>query len=172
MVILLMGILGAGKTSIATLLARELGYKCIELDDYILDKTPFKSVKEAYQESKSLWKEKELESTKELSHQDNIVVVSGGAMVENNLNILYFQENCTDLKLIYLQTRPKKLTDRLIKLYGEFQKAGPSAVLKSMEKHYERRGMLYEQYADFIINTEDSTPEEATQEIMKKLKMV
>ncbi len=169
MIILLMGILGAGKTSIGSLLSKQLGYNCIELDDYILDKTSFKTVKEAYHDGKSLWKEKELESTKELSHKDNLVVVSGGAMVENNLNILYFQENCKNLKIIYLRSSPKKLTNRLIKLYDEFQKTGPSAVLKSMEKHYERRGMLYEQYSDYIINTEDSTPEEATQEILKKL---
>src|SRR5690606_10026858 len=132
MVILLVGILGAGKSSIGTLLAQELGYKCIELDDYILAKTSFKSVKEAYQEGKSVWKEKELEATKELSKQDNIVVVCGGAMVENNLNILYFQEHSKELTIIYLQTRPKKLTERLVRLYGEFQKDGPNMVLQRM----------------------------------------
>lgn len=170
MVILIMGILGAGKTSVSTLLSKELGYTCIELDDYILEKTGFKSVKDAYQESMTKWKEKELEACKELSKKDNIVVVAGGAMVENNLNILYFKENAQDLKIIYLETRPKVLTNRLVKLYGEFEKAGPHEVLKRMEKYYERRGMLYAQYADFKVNTEECTPEEATQEILRKLK--
>ncbi|CAN5193532.1 shikimate kinase [soil metagenome] len=170
MVILLMGILGSGKTSIATLLSKGLNYKCIELDDYVLAKTQYKSVGEAYEDKKSLWKEKELESTKELSIKDNMVIVCGGAMVENNLNILYFQENCQDLAIIYLQTRPKTLTQRLTKLYDEFRKSSPNTVLKRMEKYYDRRNILYHQYADFIVNTEESTPEEATQEIMKKLK--
>ena len=170
MVILITGILGAGKTSISALLSKELGYTCIELDDYVLAKTGCKSVKEAYQHSVSAWKEKELEATKELSRKDNMVVVAGGAMVENNLNILYFEENAKDLVIIYLETRPKVLTNRLMKLYHEFEKAGPHTVLKRMEKYYERRGMLYAQYADFKINTDDCTPEEATQEILKKLK--
>ena len=170
MVILLMGILGAGKSSIASLLSKELGYECLEIDDYILDQTGFKSVKEAYQEGKSHWKEKELEVSKELSKRDNIVIVSGGAFVENNLNILYFKENSKDLKIVYLQTRPKILTNRLVKLYSEFKKAGPHEVLKRMEKHYERRSILYDQYADIVVNTEESTPEEATQEILKKLR--
>lgn len=165
-----MGILGAGKTSIATLLAKELGYQCIELDDYILEKTSFKTVKEAYQAGKSLWKEEELKATKELSKKDNIVIVCGGAMVENNLNIIYFQENAKDLKVVYLQTRPKILTNRLVKIYNEFEKAGPHEVLKRMEKYYDRRNILYEQYADFVVNTEDCTPEEAMQEVLKKLK--
>ena len=164
-----MGILGAGKTSIATLLSKELGYDCIELDDYILEKTSFKSVKEAYQAGKSLWKEAEIQATKELSKKDNMVIVCGGAMVENNLNILYFQENA-DVKIIYLQTRPKVLTNRLVKLYNEFKKAGPHEVLERMEKYYDRRNMLYAQYADFVVNTEECTPEEAMQEILKKLK--
>lgn len=165
-----MGILGAGKTSVSALLAKHLDYTCIELDDYILAKTSFKTVKEAYQSGKSLWKEEELKATKELSTKDNMVIVCGGAMVENNLNIIYFQENAKDLKIIYLQTRPKILTNRLVKLYNEFEKAGPHEVLKRMEKYYDRRNILYEQYADYVVNTEDCTPEEAMQEVLKKIK--
>lgn len=169
MVILLVGLLGAGKTSIATLLSKELKYECIELDDYILSKTKFNSVSEAYNGKVSLWKEKELESTKELSQKDNTVITFGGATLENNLNLLYFKESGKDIKVIYLETKPEILTERLINLYDEFKKEGPKYVLKSMERYYTKRDMMYREHADMVINTEDSTPEEATQEILEKL---
>ncbi|HRN71231.1 MAG TPA: shikimate kinase [Candidatus Woesebacteria bacterium] len=169
MVILLIGLLGSGKTSIATLLAKKLGFVCIELEDYVLDKTPFKTITEAYNNKISIWKETELEATKELSKKDDAVIILGGATVENNLNILYFKENSPDLKIVYLETKPQVLTDRLVHLYDEFKKEGPKLVLKTMEKHYKKRDMLYREYADLVINTEDSTPEEATDEILEKL---
>ena len=171
MVILITGILGSGKTSIATVLTEKLGYECVELDDLILKKTGFKSVGEAYESSLAGWKEKELETTKELSARDNMVIVCGGALIENNLNVLYFQEKNKNVKIIYLKTRPDILSERLVKLYDEFKKVGPKAVLKKMGTYYDKRNNLYEQYADLIVNTEDSTPEEAADEIMKKLKV-
>lgn len=169
MVILLIGPLGSGKTSIGTLLAKHLNYDCIELDDYVLKKTSHSSVKDAYNESIIAWKEKELEATKELSKKDNVVIIFGGATLENHLNVLYFKENAKDLKIIYLETKPEVLSERLIELYDEFKKEGPQYVLKTMEKHYKKRDMLYREHADLIINTEDSTPEETSAEIIQQL---
>ena len=91
--------------------------------------------------------------------------------IENNLNVLYFQEKNKNVKIIYLKTRPDILSERLVKLYDEFKKVGSKAVLKKMGTYYDKRNNLYEQYADLIVNTEDSTPEEAADEIMKKLKV-
>ncbi len=170
MVILLIGLLGAGKTSVATVLSKKLRYECVELDDLVLGKTTFKTVAEAYKDKISVWKEKELETTKELSKKDNMVVIFGGATVENNLNILYFKENTPEVKVVYLETRPEVLTERLVNLYSEFKKDGPNIVLKTMERHYSKRDMLYREYADIVVNTEDSTPEEASDEIMAKIK--
>lgn len=172
MVILLVGLLGAGKTSIATFLAEKLQMECFELDDYVLKMTGFDSATDAYNSKVSLWKEKELEATKELSKKDNVVVSFGGATLENNLNLLYFKENAPSLKVVYLETKPQILTERLVSLYDEFKKEGPKHVLRTMEKHYKKRDMLYREHADLIVNTEDSTPEEAGLEIIQQLNII
>lgn len=168
--ILLLGILGSGKTSIGTLLAQELGYTFVELDDIILKKNNFESVAEVYNKRMSLWKEKELEVMQELSQGDNQVIACGGAIVENMLNILYFKESSAPLTVIYLQTKPETLSDRLIKDYDQFKKEGPKHVLGKMTQHFEHRNGLFLHAADHVVNTDDEMPEDVCEKITKLLK--
>lgn len=171
MVILLIGILGSGKTSIGKLLAQRLRYGCIEFDDLVLEKMGCESVIEAYDQDAVEWMRCEIDAVKELESSENAVLIATDTLAENP-PVLGLLRNISDhLLIIYLHTSPRRLTDRLVQLNHTFNKAGPMKVLRQMEKHYERRNTIYQELADFVVTTDESTPEEACEEILGMLKI-
>lgn len=172
MIILLLGFLGSGRTSVSTLLAKEMGYSFIEMDDVILEKTGYDNVNEAYEKEVTRWKEMELETCKELSYKDNIIIASTGALVENELNITYFRNRKTPFVAVYLKTSKQELTKRLIALYEGLSQYNPRMVLKRMSSHFDRRDQLYNHFSDIVVETDNQTPEDTCRNIQAKLKKI
>lgn len=170
MVILLLGFVGAGRTSIGQRLAKKLDAKCIELDELVLACTGYNTIGEVYDKKPSLWKECQIELTKDLSSKENLVIACSGDIVENDLNMQYFRENAKDLCIIYLKAQPEILSQRLINLYEDMNKKGTAKVLSSIKKHYKRRDELYAYYAGITFETDKCTPEESAHELIKLLK--
>ena len=118
MTILLLGLMGSGKSTIGKLLAEHFGYKFHEMDHLVLEQSGFNSVSEVYEHRMSLWKESELEVSKELSKKENLVIAASGGLSENQLNILYFQENCKHLEIVFLHVDIAKAEQRLLNSAG------------------------------------------------------
>lgn len=152
--ILLLGVLGSGKTSVGQALANNLNYKFVELDHEILKITGYSSIEEIYQKNKSLWEECELEITKDVSTYDNQVIACGGAMVMNHLNIQYFIENKGEYKIIYLETSVEELLKRI---HHRDSDLGEDVIKGRIEKVLTDRDYFYRFYATDIINTENKS---------------
>jgi shikimate kinase len=156
MTILLLGLLGSGKSTVGTILANETGSTFVEMDHLIVSglHMPPESIPE------HLWKEYQLELSKDLSVQHNIIVAGSGNIVDNDLNILYFRVNNPSVKVVYLQTHPKTLCERI---------SDPSARAKEekiLQDLLDQRAPLYLKYADCIIDTDHSTPRDVALKIL------
>ncbi len=108
--IFLIGFMGSGKTTHGKILARKLGYRFVDMDHWIEEHTG-KTVPEIFeQEGESFFRAKETEAIEALSHENDIVISTGGGAPchADNMELL----NSSGLT-IYLQLPPGALLNRL-----------------------------------------------------------
>ena len=171
MIVLLLGLMGSGKTSSGRLLAQKLELKFVEMDLLILEKTGFNSVSEVYEHRMSLWKEAEMEVSKELSKQQNIVIATSGALAENQINLLYFQENCKHLEIIHLEVEVEEAEKRLLNSNDHtFAESEKEKIKRNLEKMAFKRNFLNKLYATASVETTLINSEQTMDEILKVLR--
>lgn len=90
--IVLIGIMGCGKTTIAKLLAEKLKRPVIDIDEYIVEKHQ-QTIQEMFEVSESYFRNNETDGCKDIAKLDGYIVSTGGGVVLNNLNIDYLKEN-------------------------------------------------------------------------------
>ena len=116
MIIILIGYMGSGKSSIGKKLSRKLRCNLIDLDDFIVEKEKA-SVKEIFDAKGEIYfRKKEEEYLKELLtlQEDTILSLGGGTpCFGDNMKYILESENT---KSIYLKSSVKSLTDKLILL--------------------------------------------------------
>lgn len=167
MKILLLGLMGSGKTTIGKLLAKTLGCEFVEMDALVLQHSGFDSVQDVFELRESLWQESELEVSKQLSNQQNsLVIACSGDIVENQLNIQYFRENSANMHVIYLQTTPETLAKRVIASHVEkLTIEQHDSVEKNIMELNVMRHDSYKKMADTVIKTDIHSLEEIIEEI-------
>jgi len=172
MIVVLMGYMGSGKSTIGKELATVLNYRFLDLDDYISEKENttipelFKTKGEIY------FRKKETQCLNELLHEcENIVLALGGGTpcYGENMTLLL---NGLNIKLFYLKLSIPNLVDRL---FQERQKRPLISHLNSEEellefigKHLFERVQYYNQ-AEFTIKTDHKTQKEVLEEILLQL---
>lgn len=169
MVYIIIGSIGSGKSSVAKLLAQKLNYKYVELDELALAKTGFKSVDQALNLSPTKLKESELAVSKELSTQDNLVVVFGGSMVFNRLNFDYFKEAKHEVMTIYIETSLQQQVSRLLQNHPDLQ-SQESKIRENLKVLNEERAYLFQALSNKKISSTNLTPEQIVNEIISTSK--
>jgi shikimate kinase len=165
MIYLLIGFIGSGKSSIGKILAEKTDCKFVELDSLILQNTGFSSIKEVYDYRESFWKETELETCQNLSKKEDFVISCSSSTTENQLNFLYFTENCKNLKIIYLKTETKILFERILK--NQKNPIENEHLQERLEILQQEKSFLMEKIANKIILTDNLTMEEVVKQILK-----
>jgi shikimate kinase len=166
MKIVLTGFMGAGKSSISALLAEKLGLTRIEMDDLVVQRSGRASVREIFElDGETRFRELELETAQSLQHATNVVISTGGGVVMNKLTMDYLKANGTvillETQLETVQERLSNATDRpLLK---------DAAATRSL---YELRVPLYRHYAQLHISTDERTPGDVTNEIIRRIQQI
>jgi len=164
--VVLIGMRGSGKTTIGKLLAKRLGKQFIEMDELIVQKVGHSIPEIVNRYGWEKFRDVEQEITREVARWDNVVNATGGGVVTREENIRQLKKKG---KLVWLKAN----TDTLLRRVGNDQ-SRPSLTGKSQREDMEAvladRSPIYEQVADFIIDTEDKMPEEVA-EIITKLYM-
>jgi shikimate kinase len=164
--IVLIGLMGSGKTSIGKQLAHSLEKKFIDTDQVIELKTGVAISTIFELEGESGFRQRESILLEELLNQKNLIIATGGGVIlkEHNRVILkklgdvvYLRSSCDDLakRLKNDKTRPLiqnvDLHSRLNELFGE-------------------RDTLYQSVADYIIETKNKRILDIKKEILGLLK--
>lgn len=160
--IALIGFMGAGKSTVASLLAKEMNAELIETDGDIVRRSGHGSVKEIFdKKGEAYFRELEKEAIKEALEHDNTVISCGGGIVSDRESMELLKKRSI---VIFLDTSFNVVKERL-------KHTDIRPLFKQEEKAmllYAERLPLYRQFADDIINTDNHTPQEIVQMIMDK----
>lgn len=160
--ITLIGMPGAGKSTIGVVLAKMLGYDFID-SDLLIQK----------EEGRLLWQIMRDEGTDGFNRIEervnsqldvsNSVIATGGSVIYGHKAMEHLKEIST---VVYLKVNCSTLTRRL----GDLTRRG--VVLKpgqTLPDLFHERTPLYEKYADITVNTGRKSVQHAAQSIIRKI---
>lgn len=160
--VILIGMPGAGKSTVGVVLAKKLGYRFMDSDLVIQDREG-KLLHELITEhglEGFLQIENEVNASIEC---DRCVIATGGSAVYGAEAMEHFAHIG---KVVYLKLSYEAIRDRL----GDLQERG--VALKenqTLYSLYEERIPLYEKYADLVIDCEEKQIREIVMEMTEKL---
>lgn len=160
--IVLIGMPASGKSTAGVILAKVLGKKFIDTDLVIQERE--KALLADIIKDKGVAGFMKTEEEAILSVDvKNTVIATGGSAVYGEKAMEHLKENGT---VVYLKVEKDELFKRLtdIKERGVVLREG-----ENIEEMYDSRIVLYEKYADIIIEERDSTIEETIRKIQNEL---
>ncbi|TYA89175.1 shikimate kinase [Seonamhaeicola marinus] len=172
MILVLIGYMGSGKSSIGRKLVKKLDYKLIDLDDYIEDKEKA-TVKEIFETKGEIYfrKKEEAYLLELLKLEEDVILSLGGGTPCFGNNMQHILE-AKSAKSIYLKASIGKLADKLI------EKKAKRPLIAHIEtkeeltefigKHLFERTHYYSK-AEHIVVTDDKTKKEVAKEIIELL---
>lgn len=143
--LILIGMPGAGKSTVGVLLAKELGYDFVDTDLLIQNSCEKKLHELLLEDGIDAFKQLEGRVLSELC-VDRTVIATGGSAVYSDAGMAHLKQSG---KVLYLSLPYPLLRDRL----GDYTHRGivlsPGQTLKDL---YDERTPLYEQYADLVLH--------------------
>lgn len=136
--IAIIGMPGAGKTSMGKILALRIGKEFIDCDHLVKQMTGFSPAEIIEQDGEDAFRKIETEALKKALAKGNCVVATGGGVVERNINRSILRENST---VIYIKRDIKALP----------VKGRPVSQAQGLEAIYNRRNPKYEEWSDLQI---------------------
>jgi shikimate kinase len=147
--VFLVGMMGAGKTTVGRLLAQQTGREFIDSDEEIQRRCGVTIAHIFDVEGEAGFRQRETGVIRDLAQRDNIVLATGGGAVLAELNreilranglVVYLKSSIHDL---WVRTRHDRNRPLL-------QTSDPRAVLRGL---YDRRDPLYTEVADLVVLT-------------------
>jgi shikimate kinase len=151
--LILIGLPGAGKSTVGRVLAERLGRPFLDLDDEI-ERREARSVAELFAErGEGYFRERERALTEELRRApESLVLATGGGWVTNPGVVALLRPPG---RIIYLEVAPERALERLgaapQAVRPLLQRPDPMAALRALS---DIRGPLYEASADAVIRTD------------------
>ncbi len=147
--IFLVGLMGAGKTTVARLLARRLDRAFYDTDHEIERRTGVKIPVIFEIEGEVGFRARESLALAELAAQDNLVLATGGGVVLSPENRAVLKERGI---VVYLRAQPRDLWHRTRNDKNRPLLQTPDP-LGRLQELYEARDPLYTEVADLIVDT-------------------
>lgn len=165
MIIYFVGMMGSGKSTVSKIFAEKTNYPFIDLDILIQEKAK-KSIQEIFEgDGEKLFRKLESETLEALSGKDAVIACGGGIVLK--------ESNLKQLKsgtVVYLKASIPKLIHRLEKVNNR-----PLIKGKNIEDELlsilDERGRLYTEAANIIIDVNDKTPEQITNNLIEQLNL-
>ena len=163
--IVLVGMMGAGKTTVGRMLAKQLGKTFIDSDEEIQKRTGVKISHIFDVEGEEGFRQRESCVIQDLVKLDNIVLATGGGAVLRADNREALQQNGT---VIYLKSGVHDLWQRTRHDHNRplLQTANPRARLQEL---FEQRDPIYTTVADHIIHTGKQSVQILIARLIKKI---
>ncbi|MCH8499333.1 MAG: shikimate kinase AroK [Marinobacter sp.] len=163
--IVLLGPMGAGKSTIGRLLARELGYQFVDSDKVIEERCGADIPWIFDVEGESGFRQREMQVLEELSHQRQVVLATGGGAVMRDDNHEALQRNAL---VVYLKASLEQQVERTRRDRNRplLQNADPEEVLRRL---FEIRDPIYTRLAHVVVYTDRKSPRLVVRQLVNKI---
>ena len=159
--IVLIGMAGAGKSTVGRLVARTLGFRFIDGDDYICEKDgrPLQDIIDTDGEDAFLNLEKKL--IYEIDLSSHVVLAPGGSVIYHPDLMEYLKQNSI---LVYLDDAIENIEARLT---NASRRGIIGLRTKTLREIYEERRPLYGKWADITLKCNSKRPDELATEVLR-----
>jgi len=162
--IILIGYRGTGKSVVGKILAERLGMECVSMDEKIVEKAgmPISDIVANY--GWAGFRDMESEVAKKLADCKNLIIDTGGGVIERS-------ENIENLKKSGLVVWLKASVDVIVsRIKGDFRRpslTGTKSFTEEVAEVLERRKPKYAAFAGHEIDTDFLTPEQVADKIIQ-----
>lgn len=166
--IILIGMMGSGKSTIGKKLASEIGANFLDMDD-LIEKREGKAITQIFEKNgESYFRALEHLMAKELMCYDDAVISTGGGVVINPHTMEALKGSGV---VVYLYLPVARIVERL---KGDTTRPllQNTSLDKRLTEVYNERRSLYETYADVILSIEDKSVETLVRELIEKCKLL
>jgi len=162
--IILTGFMGAGKTTVGRILARNCGFDFLDLDEMIVVSQE-KPIKEIFaEEGEEAFRNYETETLRSLENTSRTVIATGGGIILRPENRQLLKKMGT---VIYLRANFETLVRRVSKS-DKRPLADLSKGIERLQSLFDSRTNLYEE-ADIVIDTDNFDSRQIANYILKRL---
>lgn len=161
----LVGLRGAGKTTLGAAAAKELDVPFVELDREIerLSGTTLASILELY--GQQAYRRYELQALQELlAAQPRFIVATGGSLVSETATYELLLRSCFT---VWVRTTPEEHMQRVLNQGDLRPMAGSQQAMDDLRRILDERSELYGR-ADLIIDTTGRTVQESVRELLAR----
>ena len=141
--IILIGMPGCGKTTIGSILAKQLKIEFIDMDEYIQNTTS-KTVGELFETGEEYFRDIETKACIELAKKKNILISTGGGVVKRSENIGILKK---DSIIIFIDRPVEKILKDVDVSKRPLLKDGKEKIINL----YKERCELYKKAADKVV---------------------
>ena len=161
--IVLVGYRGTGKSAVGAIVAERLGMQCIAMDAKIVEKVGMSIPEFVEKHDWPAFRNVESEVARELSGVDNIVVDSGGGVIERSENIDALRANGI---IIWLKASVDTIVSRIEGGTERPSLTGVKSFTDEVEEILDRRIPKYAAAAQYAVDTDDLTPEQVADRVV------
>ena len=141
--IILIGIMGAGKTTVGKLLSRKLGYRFIDMDDYI-EESQGETITQMFERGEDYFRRIEAGAAQSLGALDKVVIATGGGVVKNDNNMKVLSQGGV---IVYLQRQVDKILEVLDVSGRPLLRDNPQRLHEILREREE----LYNRYGEIVV---------------------
>lgn len=149
--ILLIGMMGCGKTTLGKILAKKLSYDFIDMDSYI-EEISNDTISNLFKVSEDNFRNWETESCRRLSKLKGTVISAGGGIIKKNINMKLFDENSI---IVFIDRPIENILEDIDVSKRPLLSDGKEVLYKLKEERYD----LYNKYCDYRIVNDGSIEE-------------
>lgn len=165
--VILIGFMGSGKTTIGKMLSGAAGYRFTDTDELIELREKRKINDIFATDGEEYFRDLETAVIKEIANtMDRTVISVGGGLPVRDENRTYMKQNAVT---VYLRATVDSLCKRLGSDTTRPLLKGDD-LRKRIESLMEKRSRIYEEAADFVLDTDSLLPSEVVEKLLEFLK--
>jgi len=158
--IVLIGMRGAGKTTVGSMLAKVLGWTFDDLDDHALRRSGLHSVRTVFaQQGEPAWRTLEAEAMHDLfaglearASERAVVAIGGGAPIDPRCSAELQRARTAGWRVAWIRTSLPRLMERLSADTGDRPRLSTAPLEQELASLHAARSPRYESLADLTVD--------------------